>query len=274
MRHSKVAGRRLALLGSLSALALVLTACAPQAPAQRRAEPSASPKPTCASEWCTTLDENFERNAPLGSFEKIYGSDLAGYPDGQGDTSGHGQYWPSKVLSAENGALDWWVHSENGQPMTAAPLPQGYNGQQYGRWAVRFRSDLIPRSKLAFLLWPDSDRWSDGEIDFPEGELGQDIYGYSHNVEGKPSRNQFKFKTNITMTEWHTAQIEWMPDHITFTLDGKSKTAKDPKALPQGNFHSVLQVESSLEGPAPAPSTEGHVQVDWIKIERYNPQRR
>lgn len=273
MRHSRAAGRRLALLGSLGALALALSACAPQAPAQPRTAPPASPTPTCSAEWCTVVNENFDRDAPLGSFEKIYGSDLAGYPETHKDTSGHGRYSAAKVLSVQDGMLDWWVHSEAGQPYTAAPLPQGYQGQKWGRWSMRFRSDHIDRFKMAMLLWSDSDRWSDGEIDFPEGELGQEIYGYSHNVEGKPSRNQFKFATKTDMTDWHTTEIEWTPEKLTFTLDGKLvKSTTDPKALPLVPLHSVMQVETSLEGPAPAAATEGHVQVDWIKIERYNPQ--
>lgn len=271
MTLSQASGRRWTAVALVSALALALSACAPQAPAQPRAAPTAS-VPACVEEWCPVLHEDFDQDAPIGAFQRVYGHNLSGYPDGHGDTSGNGQYWPSKVLSTHDGVLDWFVHSEGGQPMSAAPLPQGYEGQRYGRWTIRFRSDLLPQSKMAMLLWPDSDQWSDGEIDFPEGELGQDIYGYSHNVEGKPSHNQFKFDTKTTMTGWHTASIEWMPDHITFTLDGKSKTTNDPKALPSGNFHQVLQVETSLDGPAPDASVEGHVQVDWIQIERYNPQ--
>lgn len=275
MTLTRPSGRRWTLLGITTALALALSGCAPQEASQPRAEPPASPAPTCAALWCTTLDENFEKDAPLGSFEQVYGSDMAGYHEEHTDTSGNGRYSPDRVLSAKDGILDWWVHTEDGQFYAAAPLPQGYEGQKWGRWTVRFRSDEVKQSKLAFLLWPDSDRWSDGEIDFPEGELGQEIYGYSHNVEGRPSKNQFKFAPKAKMTDWHTAQIEWTPERLTFTLDGKvTKSTTDPKALPQAKMHQVLQVESSLEGPAPEPDAEGHVQVDWLKIERYNPQGR
>lgn len=270
--RSKPAGARWGLLSALCALALVLSACTPQRPAQRL--PAASPKaPACAVTWCTAVFEDFNRAAQLGAFEQTYGADWAGYPDGRSDTSGHGQYWSSKVLSAHDGVLDWWVHSEGGQPMTAAPLPQGYAGQRWGRWTVRFRADRISGFKLAFLLWPVSDRWAEGELDFPEGELGQHIYGFAHNVQGNPGRNQVKVDAAVSMGQWHTATIEWLPDHLTYTLDGQViKRSTDAKAIPQVPMRSVLQVETDLEGAAPAASAQGHVQVDWVKIERWNPQ--
>jgi hypothetical protein len=266
------AGRRWGALGAVAALALVLSACMPQPGAQPRSAAPTTAAP-CSTRWCPVLRQDFTKEAEAGSFEQAYGSDLSGYRDGHADTSGHGQYWPSRVLSASKGSLDWWVHSQGNQPMTAAPLPQGYVGQKWGRWSVRFRSDSLPGYKLAFLLWPDSDRWSDGELDFPEGELGQDIYGYAHNAQGHPERNVFKFDPKAKMSTWHTATLEWTPEHLTYSLDGSAvKSTTNPKALPQVAMHPVLQVETSLEGPAPDPSVQGHVQVDWIQIERYNAQ--
>lgn len=36
------------------------------------------------------------------------------------------------------------------------------------------------------MLWPDSEEWKEGEIDFPEGDLDDSIGGYSHCTSGDP----------------------------------------------------------------------------------------
>jgi len=73
------------------------------------------------------------------------------------------------------GVLDNVIHTENGVHMVSAPepvIPGGNPGVPYGRYVVRFRSDAIAGYKTAWLLWPNSDNWpTDGEIDFPEGNL-------------------------------------------------------------------------------------------------------
>ena len=50
--------------------------------------------------------------------------------------------------------------------------------QAFGRFSVRFRSDPLPGYKAAWLLWPESDNWNEGEIDFPEGGLDSTMWGF------------------------------------------------------------------------------------------------
>lgn len=218
--------------------------------------------------WSQVLYQGFDKEAALGTMSQTYGHCFTGY-DGFKDTSGNGMYAPAKVLSVQDGMLDYYVHQADGQYLTAALTPQGYGGQLYGRWSLRFRSDTVAGYKIAFLLWPDSDKWADGEIDFPEGELGQGIYGYSHDVTGKPSHATFKFTTNQTMGAWHTLSIAWTPTGLTQTIDGVSKTTSNPISLPTKPMHWVLQAETSLSGALPAADAAGHIQVDWLRIETY-----
>ena len=70
-------------------------------------------------------------DVPLGSFPGPLYRDRwsAGYKDGTPDTDGQvsggkSGYYPSKVLSVKNGVLDWFMHSENGVFMGAAPTPK------------------------------------------------------------------------------------------------------------------------------------------------------
>jgi hypothetical protein len=71
---------------------------------------------------------------------------------------------PSWQLVWKSG-LDHYLHaSRSGARVSALtpPIP----GQLYGRYSVRFRSDSIPGYKIAWLLWPTSENWVQGEVDF------------------------------------------------------------------------------------------------------------
>lgn len=79
--------------------------------------------------------------------------------------------------------LDLFLHTRGGTPIGAAPVPivtKAWQGQTYGRYSVRFRADALPGYKVAWLLWPASDSWSEGEIDFPEGGLESTMWGFNH----------------------------------------------------------------------------------------------
>ena len=161
------------------------------------ADPSGIPVPAGnVSGWNQVFSDNFSTNVPLGGFSDctlagtVATSDCAGlpaavsakwfaYPDGWSDTEGNGTYEPSQVLSIHNHELDFYMHSNAaGEPLVSAPEPKipgaaPGGGQLYGAYMVRFRADLLPGYKTAWLLWPDAydngqANWpSDGEIDFP-----------------------------------------------------------------------------------------------------------
>jgi hypothetical protein len=277
----KLATRAL-IVFSLPALLLSLNACSTTGPIDQPAKPpiTAPPANDCPTpltngarngDFVTTYQEDFDKPAALGQVAQVYSDCLTGY-HGYADTSDKGRYRPEQVLSVQDGSLDWYVHTDsNGQPVTAAPAPTGYTGQLYGRYTVRFRSDSIPGYKMAFLLWPDSDKWADGELDFPEGALGGIIHGNDHSVTGEPAKTPFKLNTATNTRAWHTAQITWTPKTVSFSLDGKASTTHDAAAIPTKPMHLILQVETNLSGPKPDPAVSGHVQVDAIKIEKYSP---
>ena len=185
----------------------------------------------------------------------------------------------SSALSVEGGALDMYLHTLDGQPQSAAvvPLVSGqWGGQLYGRYTVRFRSEEIPGFKMAFLLWPDSDNWAEGEIDFPGDQFAG---GRQHPVRqclsegrlasGYPGENStFTTDTQAVESGWHTAAIEWAPDSITFVLDGQVVgTVTD--GVPDTSMHLVLQVETMIDASKPASDVSSHLQVDWVRIDSY-----
>ena len=142
------------------------------------------------------------------------------------DTSGHGTYNAGKVISVANGILNKHLHTENGTHYVSAALPKipghsgAYDGLTYGRYAVRFRVDQptnLAGYKTAWLLWPDSNDWQEGEIDFPEGNLTGKISAFMHH-RGNPQAQE-EYHTSTTYANWHTAVIEWTPQSVRFMLD-------------------------------------------------------
>ena len=309
-RTARIHGRHLPKTRHIlaSALVLVLVGCgsAPAAqdgerplftsfsasPGSAPREPTPEPSPVRTTDtsptgdlpgWKHVFEEDFSAgDVPIGGFPgPLYQERWsAGYKDGTPDTAAQiggtsSGYFPSKVLSVTNGALDWFLHSENGVSMGAAPTPKIPNSSSnpprdnsllYGRYSVRFRADSLAGFKTAWLLWPDSGVWPrDGEIDFPEGDLAKIIYGAAHYE--KDGADAFeKFDSDQAFTSWHVATMEWTPDRVEFYLDGKSLGASTA-APPTVPMHLILQTESCLPVPnCPLPETQGHVSLDWISI--------
>jgi hypothetical protein len=225
--------------------------------------------------WKQVVAEDFTSPVALGSWATgSYAKRWFAY-SGYADTTGRGWYDPAKVLSVKDGALDWYVHTEGGKPRVGAVVPvipaTGW-GQTYGRYSMRFRSDSLENYKMVAMLWPDSDNWGEGEIDFMEvGELdwGNTVYtnfyprgNTATATPGKPSG----FRSNVRAdgTGWHVATAEWAPGSVTYWLDGVKLGTTTSSAVPSTRMHLVIQVETAIGLPVPPASAAGHVQVDWI----------
>lgn len=271
----------------VSSTVLMLAGCSLGAVERPKAsQPSTSQKapsqkpPDSLPGWKQVFWEDFGKaDVPLGEFpgDAYRPKWSAGYRDGTPDTAGkegkESGYYPSKVLSVKDGVLDWYLHSEDGVSMGAAPRPRFPNKAEnperdnsllYGRYSVRFKADSIKGYKLAWLLWPNSDRWpQDGELDFPEGDLSESIKGAVHFRSNNPA--DFKlFDADATFRQWHVATTEWKPGKVEFFLDGRS-IGVATKNVPKTPMHLILQTESCLP-KCPKPGTEGHVQLDWIAV--------
>ncbi len=123
--------------------------------------------------WKQVFTEDFTSgDVPIGGFpsEAYQAKWSENYPDGTPDTAGQQNggksgYYPTKVLSVKGGYLDFYVHSENGDSMGAAPSPKipganpgRANSLLYGRYSVRFKADEgLKGFKLAWLLWGSVD---------------------------------------------------------------------------------------------------------------------
>ena len=217
--------------------------------------------------WRQVFTDDFTTDVAPGRFPGPYSSHWLSY-DGFTDTSGVGDYDQS-IISVHDGMLDLHLQTINGRPLGAAPVPLidgRWGGQTFGRFSVRFRADQLAGFGTGWLLWPDSEQWSEGEIDFPEGALDGTIHAYNHCI-GDPARACLQEDTGVSYLDWHTATIEWTPVRITYLLDGVV-VASTQKSVPQTPFHWVLQTATT--GIRPAPQTQGHVWVDWVAIYAYD----
>ena len=192
-------------------------------------------------------------------------------PPGWKDTSGAGSYEYTN-LSVASSCLVAHLATVGGVVQVACPQPllKGAGtegaGSLYGRYDVCFKADAgLNGFKTAFLLWPDDEVWADGEIDFPEGDLGSTINGYVHNITGNPSANVLAISTPDPYTVWHVATIEWTAAGVTFVLD--SRVVGTTPTSPHVPMHWNLQCET--DGGAPSSNVAGNVYVDWVAI--YSP---
>lgn len=249
---------------------------------------------TAAGPWTVTATtpapsvvyrEDFAREVAVGGWSTSpyatpwgVGPGLHAYPGGP-DTSGRGTYAPDQVLSVTDGRLTWDIRTKDGQHLVAAVAvkdPSSGWGRRYGRFSFRVRADLLPGYKFVGILWPDSDNWAEGEVNFPEvHSLDRDHRIYANLFRpGDPSLRQpgdfpagrqFLTDTILADGEWHAATIEWTPTRLRYELDG-SLVGEFVDGIPTTPMHLVLQVESSLVGAPPADAVAGQVQVDSITI--------
>lgn len=232
--------------------------------------PSGVPMPVGnLSGWKQVFTEDFTTPVALGSWPSSYSSKFGDYTytgctystaDKRWygcDTSRNGSWNAKKTVSVGGGSADYWLHSENGVAYSAAILPKAAQ-QTYGRYEVRFKVDSgMTGWKSAWLLWPDSDKWADGEMDWPEGDLTGSMNAFTHYV-GDPN-SQTQSDSGVAFASgWHTATTEWLPGAMKYYLDGRLIGTHTTRV--SGNpMHWVLQSETGDT----KPTTSGHIKIDW-----------
>jgi len=262
-------------------------------PTPTNPNPSGEPMPVGdLPGWKQVFVDDFNEDVALGDFPSAVQDRWEAYPYPWRDTTGQrtnnpeigGWYHPRKTVSVKDGVLDVWLRSKNidnaDKNLVAAILPRIHGGnarfakgQLYGRYAVRFRADMVKGYKTAWLLWPDSGvHPRDGEIDFPEGNLTGDIQGYMHWQNAVSGDQQYWALSGQSYYNWHTAVIEWEPGRVAFYLDGELLTnASGGKSewfdkIPNTPMHWVIQTETRLDNEQPTTADQGHVEIDWVAV--------
>lgn len=146
--------------------------------------------------------------------------------------------------------------------------------QTYGRWEVRLRADRGVGYSAVALLWPEHMGVPEfAEIDFTEMIDPTRRTGGIYIHHG-PSDDQAQNQLNADFTKWHVVAVDWLPDRLTFWLDGKPVwTYRGPLIPHRDRMGLALQNDQVCDrGPGfcRVGSTPKwvHMDVDWVRIYR------
>jgi hypothetical protein len=253
-----------------------MPAAAPAVPTMPAAAPVVPTMPTAVPAGFTRVfSEDFNTPAPLGSFNAVYGGVFGEY-DGSQSTNGFTKYDSTKVLYVQNGSLYYYLHSENGQSYAAAPQPWKFKSFLYGQVGMSVRLDYStgPGYKIAFLLWPATNQWSN-EVDFPEvdPDFTVPVRAVSLNTTAAKGSHTFSGASNtgvlLTDNNYHTFLLDWEPGKMTASIDGKVVENFPAKSIPTQPMRLSLQAEGWIhQGSIPASTTD-ILEVPWVYINTY-----
>lgn len=190
-----------------------------------------------------------------GSFAWAYQRAWQPYPDGMS-----GMYYSGTQISAHGGVMDVALSGTKGAAGTFG-TPDGAWSHVGGKFSVRARADGGVGNGAAFMLWPTSNVWSDGEIDYPEGNFEDHPTAFHHSMQPGSEWNATVMATGASWRAWHTYSIEWIPGKsVTYLLDGRVMRTVT-KDVPTTAHRYMFQV-----GNWGAP---GHLYIDWVTSYEY-----
>ncbi|GAA3331760.1 glycoside hydrolase family 16 protein [Curtobacterium albidum] len=214
-------------------------------------------KPT--GTFTQTFREDFTTPAAAdGPFAKRYANAWQPYPDGMGD----GKYWSGSQVSAHEGVLDVTLDGKHGAA--------GTFGTQRGAWdyvggtfTVRARATGGDGNGAAFIVWPKSNVWADGEMDFPEGNFDQVPYAFHHSMTPGKEASAIAVSTKASWRDWHTYSVQWIPGRsVTYSMDGRvlQTVTRDVATTP----HRFMFQTGNW-------GKKGHLYIDWVTIASWKP---
>ncbi|WP_242088729.1 glycoside hydrolase family 16 protein [Curtobacterium sp. DN_7.5] len=180
-----------------------------------QAASSAAADPSGAQPPAASFVEDFDLAAGLGAVASRYPQAWQPYPDG---TSGI--YAPSQTVTVHDGVLD----ARLGGAGTAGTFGTKAGAYDHvgGSFSVRAKATGGDGNGAAFMLWPTSNRWADGEIDFPEGNFESEPMAFHHSMTPGREAERVQIPTGVSWRDWHTYTVDWDPGKsVTYKVDGK-----------------------------------------------------
>lgn len=221
--------------------------------------------------WQQVFVDQFDVSGRGTSNGGLPGGRWAGYPAGTVITnSTNGVYDASKTATVGDGKLSIWMWSDEQTAYGAAFTPI-VDPQTYGRYDVRYRyaTTDITGYRSAWLLWPDSQNWGDGEIDFAEyqRETPSPVSAAMHRACGTTPCPYDYADRSVDPLGWHTATAIWSPGEVRTFIDGHPLTVSKDE-VPDKPMHLILQAEASSTGVRATPGDTVGIEVDWVSIYR------
>lgn len=241
-------------------------------------------------------DNNGELLVGSGAYAELHDK-FTFYPDGWNTTHGdktyalnsgepgypgniivRSKYYPSKTVYFEDSCLKIYHHSEDISGTMYAlgaaikpKLPSGdYMIGPYGRWQFRMRSQNVSAAPAnSYWHWVplgiDSNNWpSNGELDWPEGDIGKPVAGNYH--PASPSNETYHVTSGEDPTQWNIFTVEWTPGRVKWwcndalRLNTTDRVPSQPQAF-------LFQHESDWRQPVGT----GTVEIDWVAMWTYTP---
>jgi hypothetical protein len=203
-----------------------------------------------------SFTENFATaTAANGTMAKTYSNSWQPYPDATGN-----MWWSGSQVSTAGGVMDVKLDGKRGAAGTFG-TPSGAWGNVGGKFTVRARATGGTGNGAAFILWPTSNVWSEGEIDYPESNFETSPMLHQHSMVRGTESAATSLSTRVSWRDWHTYSIEWIPgDRVTYLLDGKV-IGVVKKNVPKTPHRYMFQVGNW--------GAAGHLYIDYVTMYKY-----
>ena len=212
--------------------------------------------------WHQVFSDNFNGNRLDRSKWRLYWGKPGGDPAG---------WFDPRHVFVKNGLLTISAYRDRrdgGRWATGGVSSSPGLIQTYGKYLVRFRLDRGYGVGHAALLMPADNSWPP-EIDFSE-DNGSSREGTLATLHFGPHDTHWSASLNrVNLTQWHTLGIQWTPDKLQWTIDGRIWKTMSGSNIP--NIPMVLDLQTQTWpctgswGVCPNSSTPRKVNmyVDW-----------
>ena len=175
--------------------------------------------------------------------------------------------------------------SDSARMLTGAVDTEGRFSFQYGMVEVRMRTNLRRGNFPAAWMMPQPTNKPHryGEIDIFESfgtrnEATHNVHTYRTVELKKKSKAPTSFKETVDVTKWHVYGVEWTPNYIAWTVDGKTvgvyRKSTNPEELREGQWtfdHPFfLRLNQSVGDETwkerPDYSKKYETRFDWIRV--------
>jgi beta-glucanase (GH16 family) len=186
------------------------------------------------------------------------------------------------VTATRTGAADQHCYYGACEWLSSKYVTKGKVGFKYGRIEARIKGAPGLGTWNAFWslgaddstnIWP-----SCGEIDFTElvGKSPSDVLGYSHGlVSWGAGRGNTTTLTSPWSDDYHTYAVDWLPDQLTWYVDGVPYGVVDKTDLDWRYDHEFylifnLAMGGNLGGTIDPGLNQTQMKIDWVRFSKIN----
>lgn len=199
--------------------------------------------------------ENFDTVADAnGPFKTAYANSWQPFND-------EGIYYPNQMVSAHDGAMDIRLDGTKGAAGTFGAPADAFN-RVGGRFSMRAKAIGGDGNGAAVMVWPSSDVWNEGEIDYPEANFETTPFVHHHVMNQGDNSAAEDYDTTVSWRDWHIYTIEWIPGvSVKYYLDGVALLTVTSNVPTTAHRY---QVQTGNYG------SPGNMYIDWVSIWAYD----